>query len=354
MSQAATSQGHAYRQQDLEFWSANILVRAGLLEANAQAVSRVLLRTDARGGGTHGLSRLRSYVEKLATGEMNARAVLNVEGADGYIRIDAQRALGQIAGPYAVDAAIAITENVPTTICTLKNTGHLGALGIHMLRAAEAGRVGVMMQSTPPLMSLPGAKGPMVGNNPLAIAAPRPNGPPIVIDIACSVAARGNIILASSAGRSIPDDWALDAEGRPTTDPVKALKGSLLPFGGYKGMMISAFVELLAGSLSGAAYEGSLNTGGQIRSAPGGVNAIIMVFNPRLMSGWDAYQDHVAAWTSHYLSAGGPDARIPGERAFRQEEQARTKGIQLEASIADDLRKLADAYAVPFPRTIGE
>lgn len=352
MSQSPASPNRAFRMQDLETWSAAIFRKAGLSESGAMTASQMLIRTDARGGRTHGLSRLRSYIEKLSSGEMSANATLKVEGGGGFIRIDANRTLGQVAGPYAIDAAVEITDKVPTTICTLRNTGHLGALGVHVLRAAEAGRVAVMMQSTPPLMSLPGAKGPMLGNNPLAIGAPRSNGAPVVIDIACSVVARGNIILANGAGRAIPEGWALDGEGNPTTNAEKALKGSLLPFGGYKGMMVAALVELLAGSLSGAAHEESLNAGNKIRSAPGGVNAIIAVFNPRLMNGWDEYQSHVAAWTSHYLSAGGSDARIPGEQAFQREKKSRENGIELGDAVLGDLRKLADSSAVPLPHPI--
>jgi LDH2 family malate/lactate/ureidoglycolate dehydrogenase len=190
----------------------------------------------------------------------------------------------------------------------------------------------------------------MLGNNPLALAAPRPNGAPIVIDLACSVAARGNIILAQRAGHDIPSGWALDASGAPTQDPREALAGSLLPFGGYKGLMVAAMVEILAGSLSGAPFQAVLNTGGAVRSAPGGVNAFILVLNPDLMIGRAAYDAHVAAWTSHYIAMGGPDGRIPGQRAFEAEQNCSSAGIPLPLSVQQDLAFLSEKYGVPLPQ----
>ena len=349
MVQQPEDGGVAFRRSGLEAWCAAILRSTGLRADDAATASTMLVRTDARGGATHGVSRLRSYVEKLAIGEMVADARPSIDAGAILLRVDAARALGQVAGPFAMDAALAATSASPAAICSLRDTGHLGALGMHALRAAEADRVAVIMQATPPLMALPGARGPMMGNNPLAIAAPRPDGPPIVIDMACSVAARGNIILADKAGRPIPEGWAVDAEGRPTTDAAAALKGSLVPFGGHKGMMIAALVELLAGSLSGAIHEASLNTGGQVRSAPGGVNAFILVINPRHMNGWSSYCDHVAAWTGHYSASGGPAARIPGERAHAQEQECDRTGIVLAASTFRDMRHLSETQGVPLP-----
>jgi LDH2 family malate/lactate/ureidoglycolate dehydrogenase len=329
-------------------WCSNILGRTGVSKSAAQTTASVLVRTDARGFRTHGLMRLRSYLEKLSSGEVSPAAELKSEINGSYGVVEANAALGQVAGTFAVDRAVEATASQPLVGLMLRDTGHLGALGILVLRAAEAGRVAFVLQATPPIVAVPGAIGPMLGNNPFAIAAPRTNGPPIVVDMACSVAARGNILLAARTGEPIPEGWAVDEGGNPTTDAAAALRGSLLPFAGHKGLGVSIIVELLAGSLSGRPFESTMNKGGQVRSASGHLSALFLVFNPDLMIGRAAYDAHVTAWTSHYKAAGG-GARIPGERAHGAETAAAAEGLPLPRDITDDLRRLGGECGLPFP-----
>ncbi|MSP66624.1 MAG: Ldh family oxidoreductase [Alphaproteobacteria bacterium] len=312
----------------------------------------MLVRSDARGFATHGLTRLQSYVEKLGTGEMTAAARPEEEWQGTFGRIRAHGALGQIAGPFAIDRAVAATADEPFAILRIEDTGHLGALGLHVLRAAEAGRVALLLQPTPPVVALPGAKGPMLGNSPLAMAAPRPNGPPVVVDIACSVAARGNILLAARAGRPIPAGWAVAEAGAPTTDAEAALRGALLPFGGTKGMMLSVIVEVLAGSLSGRAFESALNRPGEVRHGVGHLSALLLVANPTLLAG-AAYGEHMRQWTEHYKAAGGRLARIPGERAAAAEAAAEALGAPLDGSVIAELVALGVRLGLSFPQLIG-
>ncbi len=332
-------------------WCAEILTRAGVSKSQSEITARVLVRTDARGFRTHGLMRLPSYLEKLRAGEVSANAEVNAVVNGSYGTVEASAALGQFAGSYTIERAVEMTNSQPLVGLMLRDTGHLGALGILALQAAEAGRVAYLLQATPPIIAMPGASGPMLGNNPFAIAAPRTNGPPIVVDMACSVAARGNILLAARSGESIPEGWAVDENGDPTTNAPAALKGSLLPFAGHKGMGVSIIVELLAGSLSGRPFESTMNKGGQVRSASGHLNALFLVFNPDLMIGRDAYNAHVEAWTSHYKSAGG-NARIPGERAHFAEVQAAKEGLSLAKDVCSDLEQIGAEYSLPLPQPI--
>ncbi len=344
---SAVSSG-SYPIADVTSWATSILGRAGVPQNDARITAEVLVRTDARGFRTHGLTRLRSYLEKLKSGEVSTAAEITANINGSYGVVEANGALGQVAGMVAVDHAIRSTETQPLVCVTLREAGHLGALGVLVLRAAEAGRVALMLQATPPIITMPGVGGPMLGNNPFAIAAPRTNGPPIVIDMACSVAARGNIVLAARSGEPIPEGWAVDENGVPTTDASAALKGALLPFAGHKGLGMSIIVELLAGSLSGRPFESSLNKGGQVRVAAGNLNAMFIVFNPDLMIGRAAYDAHVCAWTAH-LKAAGKGARVPGERAHAAEMAANSEGLTFQSDIAKDLRLLGEEYDLPFP-----
>lgn len=347
----SATQSAAYSMTETTSWAAEILTRAGVPQADARTTAEVLVRTDARGFRTHGLTRLRSYLEKLKAGEVAAVAEITADINGSYGIVEAHDALGQVAGIAAIDHAIRATENQPLVAVTLREAGHLGALGVLVLRAAEAGRVALMLQATPPIITMPGVGGPMIGNNPFAIAAPRTNGPPIVVDMACSVAARGNIVLAARSGELIPEGWAVDENGVPTTDAKAALKGSLLAFGGHKGLGMSIIVELLAGSLSGRPFESSLNKDGQVRVAAGNLNAMFLVFNPDLMIGRAAYDAHVTAWTTHFKEA-GRDARVPGERAHAAEVAANSDGLVFQDDIANDLRSLGDELGLPFPAAI--
>lgn len=350
---ASNSACDRYAVGEVISWCSSILERAGVPKNESRITAEVLVRTDARGFRTHGLTRLRSYMEKLEAGEVAPAAELTAEITGSYGVVEANTALGQVAGTFVVDRAVEATASQPLVAVTLRNAGHLGALGVLVLRAAEAGRVALMLQATPPVITMPGVGGPMLGNNPFAIAAPRTNGPPIVVDMACSVAARGNIVLAARSGQPIPEGWAVDEDGAPTTDATAALKGALLPFAGHKGLGMSIIVELLAGSLSGRPFESSLNKDGQIRVAAGHLNAIFLVFNPDLMIGRAAYDAHVSAWTNHFKSA-GKGARIPGERAHMAEMSAMSEGISFQPDIADDLKLLGMEHELPFPQSLNK
>ncbi len=347
----ADSKERAYAVADVTSWCAGVLERTGVPKQEAEVAARVLVRTDARGFRTHGLMRLGSYLEKLASGEVSPAASITADINGSYGVVEAHGALGQVAGTRTVDHAVEATKSQPLVGVTLRDTGHLGALGMFALQAAEAGRVALVLQATPPIIASAGARGPMLGNNPFAIAAPRTNGPPIVVDMACSVAARGNILLAAGRGDAIPEGWAVDEDGNPTIDANAALKGSLLPFAGHKGLGVSIIVELLAGSLSGRPFESTMNKGGQVRSASGHLNALFLVFNPDMMIGRAAYDAHVEAWTSHYKSA-GRNARIPGERAHLAEAAASAEGLSLSSNITKDLKRLGAERDLPFPDAV--
>lgn len=333
----------------LERWTADVLAHKGLVRADAELAAEMLVRSDARGFKTHGLSRLKSYLEKLDSGDVTIGAAPEISVLGALIRYDAGGVLGQIAGPRAVAKAIEHAGTQPLVACQLVNVGHLGALSVNLLAASDAGMVALMVQPTPPVMGLPGAQAPLIGNNPLAMVAPRPNGPPVVVDMACCVAARGNILLAARDGSAIPEGWALDAQGMPTTDPDAALTGALLPFGGPKGLALAMIIEVLGGSLAGVPFRTDLDARSARQGGAGNLSALILVMNPDLMEGRAPYETHMAAWTEHAAGHGGPGARIPGERAQEAEMRCAELGVPLQTALLAELRAAGEAAACPFP-----
>lgn len=327
-------------------WLARAFEGCGLEARAARTGAGVLLRTSLRGVDTHGLARAPVYAQKLRSGELKARPDVRYEDLHGVMHCRADSGLGQVVATEAMDAAVERAARAGFVIGLLHEVGHLAALGMFALRAAEAGMIALITQSTPPLMGMPGSRGAAIGNNPLAFASPVPGGPPLVLDIAMSAVARGNVLAASREGREIPMGWAIDAEGNPTTDPRAALSGAMLPMAGHKGVGLAMMVECLAGSLTGAAPASV--TGANPGSAPARVGAFLMVANPELVAGRAAYESHMADWIGHYRKAAGAEGRYPGERAAAVEAERTAKGIPLSPALVAELSNMGTACGVPF------
>jgi LDH2 family malate/lactate/ureidoglycolate dehydrogenase len=335
-----------YEAAALSDWLARAFSACGLPPEDAAVAARILVRTNARGVDTHGVSRALVYVQKLQSGELSPRPEVRYEERAGVLHCHAGSGLGQVVATDAVRQAVARAATAGFVPVIVHDVGHLAALGMFALQAAEAGMIAFIAQSTPPIMAMPGSKGAAIGNNPLAFASPMAAGPPLVFDIAASGVARGNVLAAARDKREIPLGWAIDAEGRPTTDPKAALAGAMLPMAGHKGIGLAMMVQCLAGSLSGALP--ATVTGGTPGSAPARVGAFLFVANPDLVAGRDAYQTHVAGWLDAYQRASGPDGRYPGVRAAQLEAERMRQGLPLPDAVVAELRTLGGLAGVPF------
>jgi LDH2 family malate/lactate/ureidoglycolate dehydrogenase len=328
----------------LEAWVATIFRRAGLREDTALPAARRLLLADMSGVRTHGLARLPSYWRQLNHGGINPRPNITHAWHGTVLVFDADLGFGQIVGPYAFALALgALDAGRPFVPFLIRNAAHLGALGSHLFEVADKGKVAFLSQVTQPVMSPEGATRPAIGNNPLAFAAPRPDGPPFVTDFAMSNVARGKIHDALRDGTAIGEGWAIDPTGRPTSDPTAALAGSILPSGGHKGLALAMIVEVLAGVLTGA--RPLLSQGG----APDGVGAFGFVVDPAALVGQDAFDASTREWTNHYRAAVGTHGRIPGERAAQLRHEAERDGLAIEPALVQLLIQLGNEAEVPFP-----
>jgi LDH2 family malate/lactate/ureidoglycolate dehydrogenase len=327
-------------------WVERVFERCGMARELARLGAETLVRADARGIATHGVIRVRTYSDKLRSGSLNARPDVRFEAVHGVLHCHADRGLGPAVGNLVVDGTVRHAEETGAAIAVVRDIGHLAALGMLALRGAEAGMVCLVMQATPRVMGLPGTRGGAIGNNPFAFASPVPGGPPLVLDIASAAVAGARIARAARAGEPIPADWALDAEGRPTTDAAAAVHGAQQAMAGHKGIGIAMMVECLAGSLSGVRPPTADSPEGV--GAPARTGAFVMTINPRLAAIGDGYAAHVAEWVEIYKTATGEGARYPGERAARMEAECRERGIPLAATTRSDLTKLGDEVGLPF------
>lgn len=330
-------------------WAARILAAGGMPADAAQLAAGLMVRTDARGYSTHGLTRLPSYVERLASGDFNSRPDMRHRAFPGGIVLDADGAMGHVAAPRAIALAIEALQDSASVLVAIRSCGHLGALGIHALLAAEAGMMCLVGQTTPPLLAMEGFQGAAIGHNPLAFAAPVPGHAPIVFDMACSVAARGHILEAARDGREIPAGWAVDRHGRPTTEANEALTGALLPTGGHKGIGLAMMVQCLAGALAAQAGAPASPAQAPIAGAAGGLSAFAWLVKPAAFAEHEAMAAHMADWTGTYLDRGAGAARLPGARAAALEAQCRDNGIEIDGGLLRELVKLGAALSHPFP-----
>jgi LDH2 family malate/lactate/ureidoglycolate dehydrogenase len=233
---------------------AGILTAAGIKPADAEVVAIDLVEADLEGIASHGVMLLPMYVDRITKGSVSRLSRGEVVSDRGTaIVIDAGNALGQLTARQAVGLAIARAHEIGMAAVAVRNGFHFGTAGRFARMLAAQNCIGIVLSNTRPLMPAPGGAQALVGNNPIAVALPSAGEFVVEADMALSATAMGKIRLAAAAGQGIPADWAVDAQGNPTTDPAAAIKGMLLPAAGPKGFGLAFIIDLLCGGLSDGA-----------------------------------------------------------------------------------------------------
>ncbi len=219
---------------DLQRFASALFQAAGVARSMADQWAKSLVWANLRGVDSHGVLRIPGYIERLKSKAINPAPDMRVEQRSGAIAVlEADRAPGAVAMAMAMEEAIARAREVHVGWCAARNITHAGAVGYFALQAANAGMAGIVMSASGPMMAYHGAKVAGVSSNPLAVAFPAKNRPPLLVDMSTSNVAMGKVMSARDAGREIPLGWGLDAQGRDITDPRKL--ATLLPLGGPKG-----------------------------------------------------------------------------------------------------------------------
>lgn len=308
-----------------------VLQQAGAGEAMAAATAAALVLAEAQGLGSHGLSRVNQYAMHLRNGRVDGSAVpAVVRGKGGAVLVDAGEGLAFPACELAVQESIQRARDFGIAFAGVTNSHHCGVLVNHLLPVAEAGMVGLGFANSPAAMPMAGGRHPVFGTNPVAAIFPRAGQEPLAIDLSLSEVARGKLMVAAKEGRSIPEGWALDAQGRPTTDPRAGLEGSMLPFGaagGPKGAMLALVVELLVTALTGAqfGFEASsffVDEGNRPR-----IGQAFLVIDPAAMAGRDVFAERMETLVREMLVDEG--VRLPGARREDLRRQAQVQGLQV-------------------------
>ena len=316
------------------------LRRAGAGEAMAQATARALVLAEAQGLASHGLSRVAQYSGHLRNGRVNMAAVPVVTRSKGGAAIvDAQEGLAFAACELAVQEALTRAREFGISIVGVMNSHHCGVVVDHLRAAGAAGMVGLGFSNSPSAMPAAGGKHPIFGTNPIAAIFPRRDGVPLMIDLSLSEVARGKLMIAAKEGRSIPEGWALDANGEPTTDPQAGMDGSMLPIGAAsssKGAMLALVVELLVTALIGAnfGFEASsffVDAGNRPR-----LGQSFIVIDPDALAGREGFLDRIEVLVREMLVDDG--VRLPGARREALLVAAQANGIEISDAMLKSLQ----------------
>lgn len=301
----------------------------GVPSDDARLVAETLVRSEAEGAVSHGVGRLPQLVRRIQVGAVRAETDLSIDGeAPAVAAIDAHHGIGQVVADRCMRMAISKAGTTGTALVTARNSSHFGRAGHPAAVAAEQEMIGfAASNASPRVVGEPGAR-PVLGNNPWAVAFPSSEGP-VVIDMANSVVAAGKIRAARADGSAIPEGWALDADGAPTTDPAAALTGALFAFGGHKGWALSLVVDALTGLLSGGAFGVDVgvvdDTSRQQRSSQ-----IFGAVQPAVFLGdGEAFRDRADRLLTQLRQASGPGGRLPGDRSRRLLREHRESGLPL-------------------------
>ncbi|HEV2509788.1 Ldh family oxidoreductase [Bosea sp. (in: a-proteobacteria)] len=306
---------------------ADLFIEAGASPANAASVAWALVMAEADGLKGHGLMRIPTYLAMLRAGKIDGQAIpIARKPKPGVLAIDAGHGFAYPAIDLAVSELPEIARAQGIASAPIRRSSHCGAAGLHVERLAEQGLVALLFANTPGAMAPWGGSKPIFGTNPIAFAAPLAGREPVVIDMALSKVARGPIVAASQKGTPIPEGWALDAAGNPTTDAKAALGGTMVPLGDAKGATLAMMVEILAAALVGTHFAFQASPFFNDEGGPSDTGQLILAIDPASMGGnWFAERMKLL---THAIEE-QPGTRLPGMRRYGLRAKARAEGIEV-------------------------
>jgi len=354
-----------YAYQQLFSFTKNIFLKIGSSESNADIATKALLSADLRGVDSHGIARLSGYIRLWEAGRINANPDIRiVHETPSTAVMDADKGLGLVSAPAAMQVAIDKAKNVGTGWVSVKNSNHFGIAGYHAMMALGHDMIGIAMTNASALVAPTFSVERLLGTNPIAVAIPAGKEEPFVADFATTTAANGKLEILQRKNEGSPDGWVQTKDGLPSNDANELKKGgALLPLGGdkehgsHKGYMLGSIVDIFSGVLSGANYgpwvppfpayvpmpenmpgEGIGHFFGAMR---------IDAFRPA-----EDFKMNMDKWIQRFGSAettpGNPKVVIPGEPERAMEKERMENGIELHEAVLNDLNLLGKKFDLPF------
>jgi LDH2 family malate/lactate/ureidoglycolate dehydrogenase len=324
----------------------DVFAQCGVPRADADIAAEVSLWAQTHGSDSHGIVHLPLYTRGLLDQTIKAKPTLSTTRALPCSAVmDADHALGLVASRRAIDIAIEIAEQHGLGAVAVRNSSHFGAAGYYAEYAAQQGLIGLAFTNASPAIAPTGGTEGLFGTNPIGAAFPIPDADPIIADMATAMVARSRIRHVLAAGqKTIPEGWALDPSGKPTTDPAVAVKGSVLPIGGPKGYALSLMVEILCSALSDG-EPGFQVTYENVVKRPSNICHFFLVLDPQGFAGSERYgarMAHIAAMVGKAKPmAGAEPPRLPGARGHAVKRKVAAEGIAMFDNLRAALRNVA-------------
>jgi LDH2 family malate/lactate/ureidoglycolate dehydrogenase len=330
----------------LQHFVTQVYARAGVPAGDAELMANSLVQAELWGHQSHGVLRMPWYLERLRRGSMNPVTQIETVRDIGAVAVlDGRDGVGQVIGKQAMELGIRKARAHGVGTVAVRHSNHFGTLMYFTRMAAQAGCIAFLTSNGGPAMApWGGAKRKIIGTNPWSIGTPAGDHAPMLLDMANTGVARGKIYLAKQRRESIPEGWALDAEGAPTTDPEAAINGLILPMAQHKGYAIATMVDVLSGVLSGSRFLSAVN-GPYHYDKKSGVGHFLTVYDVEAFMPAGEFHERMNAFIaeikSQPLAKGFDEIFYPGEMEDRAETRNRLNGLNVPLDTWADLARAA-------------
>ncbi len=316
----------------------------GLPGEDAVRCAAQMVDAELRGVASHGCVRFSVFADRLRKGTANPRpSVRTITDLPAYSLLDGDLGMSAVVGARAMAVAMKKAETGGIGACALRRSSHTGHVGYLAALALQKEMIGIVISGATGNLAPWGGADRLIGNNPVAFAIPSNQEFPIIFDMATSKVARGYVLLAARAGEPIPEGWALDPDGNPTTEAALGAKGTMLPLGGYKGYGLALMFSFLTAALAGNGFDAQ-QPDWLDAERPFALPLLAIAFDPVRCLGGDyqaAVDDAVRQVKASRLAPGFDEIRIPGEGAHRRYAEALKNGIMLKEAVFGDLNRVA-------------
>ena len=320
-----------------------LFVKDGIPESNARIIADNLITADLRGVSSHGVARIKSYLERAKKENWKADPQITFEECGAVCTVDGDDGFGSVVGSKAMEKAIELAKVHGIGLCAVRRSSHYGMASYYSLKAAKQGFIGFSCTNGVSNLAHFGSMEGFLGTNPFSMAIPTGTDAPLVLDVACSVTARGNISNAKREGQAIPLGWAIDEEGNPTTDAAAALKGAVLPFAGHKGSGIAIMIDILCGILNSGVTSKHVR---EDKTKGPEVGHMMIAIDPKAFGSEEEFAQRLAAYQEELKAAkkapGFEKIYLPGEIEAEKEAFNKANGIKMGKGA---FRELCEACA---------
>ncbi len=330
----------------------NIYMAQGLPEEDAFMVANNLVQAELSGVYSHGITRMKVYTKLIENQLVNVSGNIKVDSEQpALLHVDGCNCMGAVSCTKAVRMGIQKAKQQGAAAVSVRNSNHFGAAAYYTTMMAEEGLMGLSMTSAPPNVAPWGSYVGYLGTNPLSFAVPSNDGP-IVLDMATSIAARGKVLVMADKGDSVPEGWAIDKFGKPTTNAKEAAEGTMLPIAGPKGYGLAFFIDMISGVMSGAAFGDHIVNFTKVMSAPPDIGHFFFMVDISKIMPLDTFKARAEAFCSEIKALpkieGVSEIFLPGEIEKRKIEKNKSEGLSLRTALLDELKAICDKYGVAF------